>query len=92
MWGKNLIDFYCALNYAVTVNKTAAGVHSVFVFHSMWEKKAEGWRIFFYYFLEYLKDMSVGFTEGKLFSFKKPQHFETLRSAGLCHWECQCKC
>lgn len=34
------------------------------------ENKAEGCGISFHYFLEYLEDTSVGFTEEKLLSFK----------------------
>lgn len=48
------------------------------------KNKAEGCGISFHYFLEYLKDMSVGFTEEKLLSFKNHsllRHQETLACA-----------
>lgn len=51
---------------------------------SQCENKAEGWGISFYYFLKYLEDMSVGFTEEKLFSFKDHRllrHLQVLACA-----------
>ena len=66
----------------VSVDTTAAGAHSLFCLPFSVRTRVKKGDSPFYYFLKYLEDTSVGFTEEKLLSLRKPQQCETLRSAG----------
>lgn len=81
------LDF--ALSFVVSVVTTAAGAHSLFCLPFSVRTRVKKGDSPFYYFLKYLEDTSVGFTEEKLLSFRKPQQCETPRSPGLCQLECQ---